>query len=129
MTLHCPRCQQVLASVEIDDAGVRTEALRCIGCGGHFFERGRLEPIQDIVKLTLFEHRHVPSKDAQRAPLPCPSCAPGEPMMKVSSHRDDKVIVDVCPRCRGTWLDAGELAAMQEEGLLTFLANLLRWMG
>lgn len=129
MTLKCPRCQQVLAPVDIDDAGVRTSAQRCIGCGGHFFEVGRLEPIVDVVKVKLFEHHHIPSERTQLSPISCPACGEDEPMMKVNSHRDEKVVIDVCPKCRGTWLDKGELAAIQEEGLLTFFGNLLKWIG
>ncbi|MBE7502957.1 MAG: zf-TFIIB domain-containing protein [Verrucomicrobiales bacterium] len=32
--------------------------------------------------------------------------------MRVRSARDREVVVDVCPRCRGLWLDGGELARL-----------------
>lgn len=36
--------------------------------------------------------------------LRCPAC--NEPMREMLKH---DVLIDVCPRCRGVWLDRGEL--------------------
>ncbi|MCL6477399.1 MAG: zf-TFIIB domain-containing protein [Peptococcaceae bacterium] len=42
----------------------------------------------------------------------CPKCK-GIDMMEVSK---EGVIIDVCPQCRGVWLDRGELEKILEAG-------------
>ena len=41
---------------------------------------------------------------------PCPQCRQAH----LSTKQVDNVEVDVCPRCRGIWLDAGELEPIRE---------------
>jgi Zn-finger nucleic acid-binding protein len=49
-------------------------------------------------------------------------------MEKVVSQEDPKVVMDVCPTCRGVWLDGGELEAIQKVGILPFLAKFAQWI-
>jgi Zn-finger nucleic acid-binding protein len=124
-TYTCPRCAIALTRESIEQAGVMTEQHRCTKCGGRYFAAGKLEAIHDIVKVEIFESWNIPSERTQFAPIPCPACGPGDPMLKFPDPREPDVTVDVCPKCRGTWLDRGELEAIQEEGILTFARNLL----
>lgn len=127
--MDCPRCKQALLPIEMEDAGVRSPALACSTCHGKFFKAGDLAPLTDVVKVRLIEFRSIPSERTQMSPLACPSCEiEDEPMMKVRHERDSAVTVDVCARCRGTWLDRGELDAIQEEGPLSFLVHMAKWI-
>jgi Zn-finger nucleic acid-binding protein len=49
-------------------------------------------------------------------------------MEKVESHEDRSVVMDFCPKCKGVWLDCGELHAIQQEGVLSALTKLRRWL-
>ncbi len=118
-----------MVPIEVEDAGVRSQALGCSHCQGKFFKEGDLAPLAGVVKVRLMEFRSIPSERTQMSPLACPSCArEDEPMMKVRHERDAAVTVDVCARCRGTWLDRGELDAIQEEGPLSFLVHMAKWI-
>ena len=112
----------------VREVGAFFVAYRCTGCEGRFFEGGDLEKIDDIIQPTLVELRRIPSAVDQQMPLTCPVCASGPVMTKVEHQRDARVVVDICPSCRGTWLDKGELSAIQKEGLLTFLVNTVKWL-
>ena len=127
--MRCPRCNIDLLPVVVEDAGVRSAASACSTCEGKFFAAGDLAPLAEIVKIRLIEFRSIPSERTQMSPLCCPACAiDDEPMLKVQHERDAAVTVDVCARCRGTWLDKGELDAIQEEGALSFLVHMAKWM-
>lgn len=124
----CPRCDALLDAEPIREAGERFDAYRCGGCSGRFFETGDLARIDDIHAPTLVEIRRLPSAAAQQEPLRCPACADRPVMTKAEHQRDRNVIVDICPACQGTWLDKGELSAIQTESLVTFVAGTVRWL-
>lgn len=123
----CPRCQTTLGNAMIQDVKTRVETLHCQSCGGQFFPAGQLEPLARVHEPTLVEIRHIPSAQVQAQPLPCPVCPSSPTMDKAEHERDHQVVVDICPSCHGTWLDGGELEAIQQESLLVFLAENIRW--
>ena len=125
--LTCPRCRLALQDTVVEDAGVSASAQMCPKCNGKFFEKGALDALKEVVKVDLFEFRAIPSERTQMAPLSCPSCNNDDPMLKVVSDRDDAVTLDVCPRCRGTWVDKGELQAMQTETLFGLFRLIKGW--
>ncbi|MCP4500001.1 MAG: zf-TFIIB domain-containing protein [Deltaproteobacteria bacterium] len=77
--------------------------------------------------MEFSDFRAIPSKRTQMAPLSCPSCNNDDPMLKIVSDRDENVTLDVCPSCRGTWVDKGELQAMQTETLFGFFKIIRGW--
>lgn len=125
----CPRCAERLTPTVLHHADVTITALRCSACDGHFFSAGDLARIDDIVEPGLIEVRRVPGRRDQRALLDCPACGSADgPMIKIAHARDRNVVTDVCGECQGTWLDGGELEAIQRESLPVFLWNTVRWL-
>lgn len=101
---------------------------KCESCGGHWFDRGELERIENIVEPTLIDFNRLPSKKKQLIPLYCPDCE-DHPMMQKTEHtRDHHVIMDFCPECNGIWLDGGELEAIQKENVLYTVGRFFRWL-
>lgn len=147
--MRCPRCALLLQASPIPEDGVQVASLRCPGCAGRWFTPAALAQLTETVEVRLWEVRHLPDAATQRAPLSCPACgapagirpeASSAPtprpavlqaplLQKVEAARDRHVVMDVCPRCEGIWLDAGELEAIREEGLATALWHTVRWLG
>jgi len=122
----CPRCTVMLdLAPHVAEHGARS----CPRCKGVFVEDVRTyREIEAVVRPAVLEIRRLPDAEAQQKPLPCPRCGPVSVMHKGVSERDRKVIVDVCPKCGGCWLDGGELDAIQRESLPKFLAIVARWV-
>lgn len=125
--MRCPRCNAPLSRRDLEEAGVHTQAHFCPQCDGQYFSSGRLEPIKDITTVDIFDKPKVPDTREQLRPLHCPRCGEANTMEKVPSPRDKKVLLDVCRKCGGTWLDKGELEAIRKEGLLSFLYDVFSW--
>ncbi len=105
-----------------------SEARQCPQCEGHWLEGADLRQLESTVNVRLFEWRSLPSQEVQTRELPCPRCHPRETMKKVRSERDRHVLLDVCERCHGVWLDQGELRAIQEMDFMTALADAVRFI-
>ncbi len=93
----------------------------CPTCRGIFLDHGELERIQKTVQrdhsALLAQVPDTVSKafelarQQQRPDLTCPKCAGS---MGKQEHGDcSQILVDVCSACRGVWLDAGELEALE----------------
>ena len=106
---------------------VSVEVDICPGCGGSWFEKSELASVDKIVEPVAFEIRKLPSVDQQLKALTCPACS-SVIMNKAYHNRDNKVIMDYCPQCKGIWLDKGELDAIQKENWLITLKNAYRWI-
>jgi hypothetical protein len=113
---------------EVPLAGERVD--RCRSCQGIFFDYGELGSLVRMVRL--FREAQIDEPDLDLVPdrehgraVPCP--ADGAAMAP-----DDigGVVVDICPACRGLWLDGGELAALKiaEAGIRAHL-GLYRRLG
>ncbi len=122
----CPRCQNGMrAAIEATPAG-SVELDYCPSCRGIWFDRGELESI-------LLQVR----SDIQPIAPPNPTDEPGQrrcprdrtPMAErrlstarlrssmYASHHEavpDGVVIDLCPHCRGIWLDGGELGQITQ---------------
>ena len=122
--MNCPRCDKVMTPVHPEGA----EAQQCPQCEGHWLEGEDLRRVESTVNVRLFEWRQLPSQEVQARELPCPRCRPRAVMKKVRSERDRHVLLDVCERCHGVWLDGGELRAIQEMGFVAALADAVRFI-
>jgi Zn-finger nucleic acid-binding protein len=97
--------------------GIKVDVCRD-GCGGIWFDNFELEKVDEaheaageILLTSAGEGR--PQRDPTRR-LECPRCA-GQRMMRHFFSVKRQVLIDVCPRCGGTWLDVGELAQIREQ--------------
>lgn len=59
--------------------------------------------------------------------MKCPTCTPQTTLKKYEHERDQTVVVDVCPKCKGVWLDGGELKTIQVESLPVFIVNTIKY--
>lgn len=98
--MNCPVCQNVeMNSISIDGVQVN----RCGNCGGHWLHHGELsqlanreEQIEPTVSPTQLSIRHCPDDDTL--------------LNEIEFQKESGLHVDVCPTCRGIWLDAYELS-------------------
>ncbi len=127
-TIYCPRCNTNCSSIEIEDQLFSTfSAMECESCGVHWFHSDDLTKVENTYEVTLVEFRKIPGKEKQMELLTCPSCK-SITMEKVIHKRDKNVTMDVCLKCKGVWLDSGELKAIQKESLVPFLGKLICWI-
>ena len=130
MSLKCPRCATQLTTGEFEkyDQDITLSTMdvdKCQSCGGIWFDKDELAQIHDTIEITLIEIRKLPDSNEQNKPLNCPKCQSAI-MEKIQNVRDEKVIMDVCPDCKGVWLDSGELKAIQQENFFKTLAWILK---
>jgi Zn-finger nucleic acid-binding protein len=127
--MNCPRDSIPFSPVRIDAAGVPVNGLRCEKCTGHWLEQDDLRRVEQSVDIRLVDWRQLPGVDTNTKLLFCPRCAdPRIIMDKVVSSRDKRVVMDVCGKCHGVWLNHGELEAIRQKGLLSALADVLRFV-
>ena len=95
----CPHCAQPLEDFLVNSpAGAEVELERCKSCGGYWGERGRIQdhfgpPAQyQLVGGTTTRH--------------CVTCR----ILMTPAKLPAGIDVEVCPACRGMFLDAEELA-------------------
>lgn len=111
-TLNCPRDASALERRSINGAEVEV----CPGCGGMFLERGELnrvaEPTEGDIEFSTIDLDTFQHEDGY-GPINCPVDA--MPMAKVEFNIYTNIILDYCRGCHGFWVDARELARINEE--------------
>ena len=118
---NCPRCETAMQHMTINERGGKIEVDQCSTCNGIWFDKGELTELEKVVEPVFMEFRKIPKEYDQLTGLWCPSCTPQQMMDKERHDRDEKVIIDKCPRCEGVWLDGGELEAIQKENWVSAL--------
>jgi Zn-finger nucleic acid-binding protein len=101
----CPKCRKAtLAEMHVGD--VRTVVDQCRSCGGIWFDRKELEAIMDLAARDL----RIPAS-AEVTKRCCP-----RDFEKLLTFRypQTEVMVDMCRRCDGLWLDGGELTEIRK---------------
>jgi Zn-finger nucleic acid-binding protein len=99
---------------------------RCPSCDGIWLDQSEMQKLEAIVEPVFLEIRRIPANIDQLVGLYCPRCEGKVLMEKADHERDEKVVVDYCPNCRGAWLDKGELRAIQQENIFAAVYHLLR---
>lgn len=133
--IRCPKCGMPL--LEFTFRGIRID--QCAGCEGIWLDADELKrilrapPGPNISLELASEQGRLEAEPEDLGPaetlrlralhlMRCPRCGGG---LKEVSFRD--LLVDHCTRCRGVWLDPGELeqVAGAEFGMLKALRRLL----
>jgi uncharacterized protein len=73
-----------------------------------YFAKQNLELLRE--HRARLDRERAKSEQAQQT-LKCPKC--GSALVEQEHHH---VKIDVCPTCRGVWLDAGELEQLERAG-------------
>ncbi|MBI3892309.1 MAG: zf-TFIIB domain-containing protein [Candidatus Wallbacteria bacterium] len=102
----CPRCFAPMVEVAVSWVYID----RCEKCRGQYFDAGELEDLQRMDERArqwvADQEAPRPCDSANGHSLDCPGC--GAPMQTFFLAAA-KLLVDNCGRCKGTWLDAGEI--------------------
>ena len=78
----------------------------CPKCNGIWLDSGELKKVLKDREVTDYLTKYVGTK--ARSPLICPRC---RNLMDIEMAED--IETDVCLKCRGIWLDAGELVDLK----------------
>ncbi|HYW05280.1 MAG TPA: zf-TFIIB domain-containing protein [Gammaproteobacteria bacterium] len=94
---------------------------RCPRCGGIWLDRGELEAIEETRERDYADEllrmpdlgyaAYELARQKRTRQLTCPSCEAG--METREYARCSQVMIDVCPKCHGVWLDRGELESLE----------------
>lgn len=108
MNLCCVKCTSVLDRSRIDDV----EVDHCPRCSGLWLDHGELEKLSRKMASDVDRLKRLLSPKKGPPPVPCdvqascPACTSG--MKEVTLG---PIKIDYCPRCKGIFLDKGELDA------------------
>jgi len=105
--VDCPKCHLQLGPTDVELPGKVVAVEACPRCHGMWLDGGELRKALGDRKLADHLTRDIGTKTD--SPLVCPRCGG----LMDHEHAGD-VEVDVCLDCRGVWLDAGELADLQQ---------------
>jgi Zn-finger nucleic acid-binding protein len=106
---RCPSCNTLTTRVQEDGVNLQ----HCDGCHGNWVGHVQLSrlvrmPVTgDAGKQPLAELAALVSESNSKKVLRCPECR--VEMGKSRFHSMVPLTLDNCPKCRGHWLDAGEL--------------------
>jgi Zn-finger nucleic acid-binding protein len=106
--MECPKCHESLETVEIGHVRVQ----RCPRCAGTWYDKGELRVLKDKESQGAYSWidfelwKDIGKFRARRQQrYSCPR--DGGPMTTVH-YGESSVAVDICPACKGMWLDKEE---------------------
>ena len=105
MSINCPKCKTATSPFNFE-ADLYFD--RCDKCKGLWMDKG------ELARTTGSAHDFPEPAKAMTGPktnYACPKCAHH---LHEVSFGQSKVIVDVCGKCEGLWLDSRELKEVQE---------------
>jgi Zn-finger nucleic acid-binding protein len=117
-TMHCPKDGATLKT-QTYEANIRVDV--CPSCRGMWLDKGELEQIQATVERDHSEklaaipkrpHAAAQARQSEQPTLSCPRC--GHPMQRKEHPSCSHVLIDVCARCEGIWLDEGEIEELEQ---------------
>lgn len=104
LKMNCPNCKTVsLKKGKPKNSNLTIDY--CSRCKGIWFDEMELERIASEAIKDL----SVPS-EATKSPRLCPKC---KKHLYEFNYPQTYVIIDMCKKCKGLWLDAGELKEIQ----------------
>ena len=118
ITMKCP-IDKIELNKQIYEGDVEIE--RCPQCKGVWLDAGELEEILETIENDYTEElKSIPDSvgrayEMARSKLEserkCHNC--GKSMEKREYGYCSQIMIDVCPSCRGIWLDNGEIQALE----------------
>lgn len=97
--MNCPKCNNILKQGKTKNSDVTVDY--CSKCKGIWFDEKELEQVEyESVKFLA-----VPP-DAIESKYQCPKC---QKALFSFSYPQTFVTIDMCKKCKGLWVDAGEL--------------------
>ena len=94
----CPECGKALIVIQANDMEIET----CRDCGGFWFDAGELKDITGRSRdVAVTKEPDAPSR------FECPVCH--ESMIEKRFMQQHDLLVDLCPRRHGVYLEQGEL--------------------
>lgn len=110
--MNCPRCNQNLHVSAVD--GIEIDV--CLACKGVWFDNDELRQAKDLSEpdanwMDFDIWKHEDNFHVSAGKIKCPRCR--KPLCALS-YDETAIEVDVCPSCRGVWLDDAELAHIVE---------------
>ena len=112
--MKCLRCKSQNMDVETRGEGTQLfEVDICPSCIGFWLDQKELNQLDDnmFVDIEEIDFEDVVPTDQDQF-LKCPRCGEKPVLRKVTPKAFPGVVVDICPTCRGFWLDRGELEKM-----------------
>ncbi len=108
----CAKCSGTLGEVQVGDVTLE----RCDQCQGLFFDTGELARVLTDGKLGSIPTEHADRTSEGGSPgdgaqATCPRC---QIPMGHLAPAGGRFAYDLCPACHGLWLDAGELAHLEQ---------------
>lgn len=107
--MKCPKCR----ANTLDPFGV-VEGVHvdfCSSCKGIWFDEGELafytEMPMDIPKL------EAALSNGRDTGLECPKCSPPFSLIEVNYVQGQHPLLDLCPRCKGIFVDRGEMPQIE----------------
>lgn len=101
----CPKCQAAKL-LERKAKGKDFTIGYCLKCKGVWFDRDELEEVMP----TAIKELEVPGSAVKNNKRLCPKC---EKPLYEFDYPQTYVTIDICKKCRGLWLDAGEFKEIQ----------------
>lgn len=116
--MKCPRDGAELRAQSYE-ADIRVDA--CADCGGMWLDEGELEKIQEtnehdysdeLARMPDLGYRaYELAQQKSRRTIHCPKC--GAELEALEYARCSAILIDACPKCRGIWLDRGEIESLE----------------
>ena len=75
--------------------------------------------VESRLNEDFFSQNHIPEveeiqKDAKPTEFECPRCADGTKLEEMKFVQASDLLLDRCPKCKGIWLDKGEMIKVQK---------------
>ncbi len=109
--MYCPKCHSQLKDHILEGKLYH----KCINCDGLWFDKGELAQIMQEKDWFKIDSKHEQGfVKIDKSELLCPR--DNETLHTVEYGRETGIKVEVCSKCEGLWLDAGEVQAIHRAG-------------
>lgn len=104
--MNCPKCKSEMGEL-LSPIGVLVDV--CRGCQGMWFDKGEVSFFAKEPKRLMEAISHAASS-ASPTTISCPRCS-----ARLSQMAVDGLEIEGCEKCSGLYLDAGEMAKLNEK--------------
>jgi uncharacterized protein len=125
--MKCLRCKTVEMEIQVvGEASDIVEVDVCPSCGGSWLDPSEMKKLDDnfFVDMEDIEYEAV-APTADDAALSCPRCADAPTLTKCHPQGHPDLVLDNCSKCKGFWLDKGEMQKVHDVSDQLIIASLL----